>query len=298
MGYFRQSKRRTALFLGSLLHVPASAAWVVKLQNLAAEALARPYQELAEALPEQASMGIDESPTKQGKARAWLWTFVTATFTLFTLRLNRKAAVPQELLGKDYGGAVMCDRAKMYFSVGKPQWCWAHLRRDFQSLIDHADRGVSRLGHKLMRQANQVFAWWGRYKAGEISHATLRRRMKPVQEAMKGLLLDGEFSGKAGVRGMCKELYAHQGWLWTYLSVTGVEPTNNGSERALRHAVIWRKLSFGTQSKRGSEFVERILTVIETRRQQGLSVFDYLQEAVAAHYHGKVAPSLLPVRTA
>jgi len=66
------------------------------------------------------------------------------------------------------------------------------------------------------------------------------------------------------VRGTCRELYEHRQWLWTFLRHQGVEPTNNAGERALRHAVIWRKLSFGTQSASGSRFVETMLTVIET----------------------------------
>lgn len=74
----------------------------------------------------------------------------------------------------------------------------------------------------------------------------------------------------------------------------GVEPTNNTAERVLRHAVIWRKLSFGTQSAGGSRFVERMLTTIETCRLQKRNVFIYLTAAVEAHLARKPAPSLLP----
>ena len=76
--------------------------------------------------------------------------------------------------------------------------------------------------------------------------------------------------------------------------VEGVEPTNNAAERALRQAVIWRKLSFGTQSADGSRFVERLLTVVENRRRQQRNVFSWLVEAVEARFAGKTAPSLLP----
>ena len=79
-----------------------------------------------------------------------------------------------------------------------------------------------------------------------------------------------------------------------FLKVAGVQPTNNASERALRHAVIWRKLSFGTQSARGSRFVETILTVIETCRQQGRAVFDFLTTALTARYAPQQTPTLLP----
>ena len=92
---------------------------------------------------------------------------------------------------------------------------------------------------------------------------------------------------------MCQELYDHREWLWTYVEHDGIEPTNNSSERALRHGVIWRKLSFGTQSDHGSRFVETMLTVIETCRQQDRSVFHYLTDAIQAHFTGSRCPSLL-----
>jgi transposase len=92
---------------------------------------------------------------------------------------------------------------------------------------------------------------------------------------------------------MCRELYDHAAWLWTFLEQE-VEPTNNASERALRRVVIWRKLSFGTQSARGSRFVETMLTVVETCRQQSRDVFAYVTAAVQAHGSDRPTPSLQP----
>jgi hypothetical protein len=79
----------------------------------------------------------------------------------------------------------------------------------------------------------------------------------------------------------------------TFLEVEGVEPTNNASERALRPAVIWRKLSFGTKSAAGSRFVETILTVVETCHRQSRNTFDYLTAALKAHFANQPVPPLL-----
>lgn len=79
MGCFRQSKRRVALFLDSVLNQPCSPGWVVKLQQQATVALTPAYEELAQQLPTEDVLAIDESPTKERKAKAWLWTFVAAT---------------------------------------------------------------------------------------------------------------------------------------------------------------------------------------------------------------------------
>ena len=172
------------------------------------------------------------------------------------------------------------------------QWCWAHLKRDFQALIDTGDGQTKRLGYDLRRATCKLFEHWGNYRDGPITRAALQRRMAPVRREVERLLLRGARSGNPQMQGMCKELYAHRGWLWTFVRYEGVEPTNNASERSLRHVVIWRKLSFGTQSARGSRFVKTMLTVIETCRQQRRNALAFVTAAVEAHLANQPSPSL------
>jgi len=294
MALFRQSKRRTALFVSSVLSIPCSPALTVKHQNMATQALRPAYDELAQALPKQPHLNGDESPTKEGTAKAWLWTFVAQTFTVFALRGSRAATAITDLLGEAFSGVMSCDRAKMYWQCGRLQWCWAHLKRDFQALVDHPDHQVKRLGRDLLRPTRELFRQWARQRDGTITREDLKRLLTPVREEVNGLLLRGLFSGNPRLTGMCRELSEHREWLWTFLEVEGVEPTNNAAERSLRQAVIWRKLSFGTQSAGGSRFVETMLSVIETCRQQKRSVLDHVTSAVTAHFHGQAGPSLLP----
>jgi len=293
MGCFKQSKRRVALFLEQVLNQPCSPGWVVKLQNRATAALTPAYEELAAQLPTEPVLGIDESPTKEARQKSWLWTFVASTYTIFALRTTRAATVLHELLTDAFDGVVNCDRAKMYWRVGRPQWCWAHLKRDFQALIDHPDHQVQRLGRDLMRPTRELFRHWSRCRDGTITRRGFERLMQPIRKEIDGLLLRGAFSGNSKLIGMCEPMYDHRDWLWTFLDVEGVEPTNNASERALRPAVIWRKLSFGTQSATGSRFVETILTVVETCHRQSRNSFEYLTAALQAHFDGQPAPPLL-----
>ena len=293
MGCFKQSKRRVALFLEQVLSQPCSPGWVVKLQNQATAALAPAYAELAQQLPAEDCLGIDESPTKEARTKSWLWVFVASTYTVFALRTTRAATVLQELLTDAFDGVVNCDRAKMYWNVGRPQWCWAHLKRDFQALIDHPNHQVKCLGRDLMRPTKELFRHWSRCRDGTITRRGMLRLMQPIRQEIDSLLLRGVFSGNPKLVGMCKPLYDHRDWLWTFLEVEGVEPTNNASERALRPAVIWRKLSFGTKSAQGSRFVETILTVVETCHKQSRNSFEYLTAAIQAHFAGHPAPSLL-----
>src|SRR5262249_44060609 len=95
-------------------------------------ALRPAYEELAAALPSQQHLGIDESPTKEAATKAWLWAFVAGLFTVFALRGTRAATVLTEQLSDRFAGLVNCDRAKMYWALGRLQWCWAHLARAFR----------------------------------------------------------------------------------------------------------------------------------------------------------------------
>jgi hypothetical protein len=101
--------------------------------------------------------------------------------------------------------------------------------------------------------------------------------------------------GHAKTSRTCKNLLKVKSALWTFVDHEGIEPTNNFGEQIIRLAVMWRRVSFGTQSERGNRFVERMLTVTATCRQQDRNVLDYVTAAVEAKLNGTAAPSLLPV---
>ena len=290
MACFRQSKRRAALFLSTILKQPASPAWLVSLQNRAAEAVRPAYDELAAALPAETALYLDESPNKEGPNKSWVWTFVAATFTVFACRLSRAAEVPKQLLGA-FAGVIHCDRARMYWAFDNLQYCWAHLTRDFQGLIDSPCGVRRRLGHDLMRPTKEMFGLWQKVRDGTLSRAEFQEQMRPIRTGVEGVLLRGYCNHR--VSGFCTDLWEHRARLWVFVDVEGVEPTNNAAERSLRHAVIWRKLSFGTQSASGSRFVERMLSAIETCRQQKRDVFAWMVQAVQAHLDDQPPPSLL-----
>ncbi len=165
MAYYRQSKRRTADFLGMLLGQPCCPALTVKIQNQVMAAARPSYQELAAELPTQEHLNIDETGTKEENDKAWLWTFVARTFTVFAVRATREATALGVFLTEKFHGVVTCDRAKMYWQVGRLQWCWAHLKRDFQAMIDTGDKRAKWQGERLrghvrvVRALGRLSAW-------------------------------------------------------------------------------------------------------------------------------------------
>jgi len=91
MAFYRQSKRRTADFLGALLGQPCCSALTVKIQNQVTDALRPSYEEAATRLPMQEHLNIDETASKEADRKAWLWTFVARRFTVFAMRPTREA---------------------------------------------------------------------------------------------------------------------------------------------------------------------------------------------------------------
>ena len=170
--------------------------------------------------------------------------------------------------------------------------CWAHLLRDFQALIDAGGAG-KRIGTRLMEIGREMFGHWQRARDGTITRQTMRRHVRRLQYPLWEVLEDGQRCRHAPTSALCRDLFARFDQLWLFLEHPGVEPTNNAAERALRHAVIWRKLSFGTKSAAGSRFVERLLSVIETCRQQDRAVLPFVTQAVERHFAHRRAPSLL-----
>jgi transposase len=153
---------------------------------------------------------------------------------------------------------------------------------------------MAAVGRGLVEQTERMFALQKRVRGGDVSHMAFVEQMAPVQQEVEALLSKGARLGE-GLSGRCSEILKLRQALWTFVYVARLEPTNNRAERAVRQAVLWRKSSYGVQSERGAQFVERILTVLTTCKQQGRKALAYLVSAVTAHQRNEVAPLLLPM---
>src|SRR5690606_37609161 len=167
-----------------------------------------------------------------------------------------------------------------------------HLRRDFQAMIDRGGDGAE-VGRQLLRQSSKLFEYWHKVRDGTIRRSTFLQAVAWLRPMVRLSLERGSRCACTKTATTCGELLRLWDCLWTFTRVEGVEPTNNAAERALRHAVIWRRISGGTDSEAGSRFVERMLSVVATCRQQGRGVLDYLTECHRARLGGHRPPSLL-----
>jgi transposase len=294
-GGYRLGKRPIRQLTFDLLGLTISTGMICRLERRAADVLEAPVAELRRLVRDADSAHIDETSWRQARRKAWLWGVVTRLATVFTIAGSRGADVAKDLLGADRRKVVVSDRFKGYGWIKRRQFCWAHLNRDFQAMADRKGEAAE-VGRLLLGHSERLFDWWHRVRDGTMTRSTLRSKVDAMRFSFRDDLRRGLESGCAKTAGTCRELLAHEKWLWTFVDVEGVEPTNNAGERAERQGVLWRKTSGGTDGPQGSRFVERVLTVVHTCRQQGKNVLAFLSDCIEAWRQGRDPPVLLGCR--
>jgi transposase len=294
-GAYRLSKRTTQQALDDLFGVPLSVGTISQLEQTTTKVLAAPVQEARDYVATQTVAHMDETSWRQGGTRAWLWVVVTHLVTVFLIRMSRGGQVARELLGEHFSGILVTDRYSAYnwYPVRWRQVCWAHLLRDFEAIRGRGGASEE-IGEALLAKAHQMFTWWHRVCEGTLQRSTFQSYMSPLRREVERLLEAGSRCGVSPTEGMCHEILKRREALWTFVQVAGVEPTNNAAERSIRPGVQRRKISFGTQSEEGSRFVESMMTVVATLKQQKRDILEYLTAAHEAALWGEAAPSLLP----
>jgi transposase len=297
-GDYHLSERYLARLLADFFGLPISLGNVVALQQEGSAALAPVYSAIHTAGEQQDRCNIDERGWKEGGKRRWLWTMVTAIATFFYVATSRDGPGLRHLLGTAYCGIVGSDRHRPYLALApeRHQLCWSHLNRNFQALVDRGGRlGV--WGADFLALSRLVFRLWHLFREGTIDRPTLQAAMAPIQAAMHALLSQGSRRCDAP-EVMCQELLAHEDALWTFVREEGVEPTGYPLGERRRTGAAWGRAvalgCFGAHSAEGNHFVERILSVSATCRQQQRHLLTFVTEAITAYWAGRSAPTLLP----
>ena len=294
-GELKQSVRQTSAVMTNLLHVPMSTGMVAKAQDQVSRALAAPHAEALTYAHRQDRTHADETGWREDKMKAWLWVAVTTLVIVFLVHRRRNQKAAKALLGECFKGILNTDRWASYNWVEavRRQLCWSHLKRDFKSFLDYGPE-AKRLGERLLAERRKLFRLWHRARDSTLSRAELRLASQPVRQRILALLAEGAGLSSPKVSGMCREILKLKAALFTFIDEERVEPTNNAAERAIRFAVLMRKGCFGSDSAKGSRFIERFLTARATLRLQKRDLYAFLKDACTAALHGTPAPSLLP----
>ncbi len=291
-GALHTSKRGIEEFVETVFRVPIALGTVSNLEQEMSTALAAAHAEAQQAVQQAVAKNVDETGWKRAGTKCWLWGAATAWVACFIIAPTRGAAGLAALLGRKIKGVVSSDRWSVYgqLKLGLRQLCWAHLKRDFQKLVELGGT-AQEYGELGLAAVGILFEEWHLFRGGG-SRAAMRRELQPVRELMQDWLEEGAHCADAKAATLCNNLLAVEPALWTFLYKNGVEPTNNHMERLLRSGVLWRKNAFGCHSEAGCRYVERILTVVQTLRLRKRPVLDFLYRSLVSHRGGHPAPSL------
>ncbi len=258
-----------------------------------AQALADPLDDLLGRLRAARALNMDETGWRTAGERRALWGMFDQRHAYFAIEPGRHEDHAKELLA-DTHAIVTSDRwwAYSHLPARRRQLCWAHLRRDFKAHTEGLAAEKEFGEHGLALCERVFWAWEVFQHTGE--RGELRRTVRALQRQYKPIICSyaTKRARNKRCRGMARNLLKAWPALWTFAAHNGVQPTNNHAERALRSAVIYRKLCLGSQSQEGEQRTSRLLSAHTTCRLQHRSLFAYLSDAIAAHARGHPAPLL------
>lgn len=292
-GAYHLSRRDVVKLIKDLFDIDISLGTVSNMEGRASDGLDDSVEEILKSALHADAKHTDGTGWFQNGYGMQLWTIATTMVTFYKILPDGSSASLQSML-TEKNGFLISDRAAAinFWPMKRRQICWSHLLRKFISFSER-DGPAGTMGKELVEYADILFQYWREFQSGEITRTQLKKKMKPVRENVEALL---EKAQKAGIRemsGSCANIMQHRKALWTYLDQAGVEPTNNHGERELRGFVLWRKKSFGSQSVRGNEFAERIMTVVHTARKRAVHLLDYLATVCKAVRGHEPSPSLM-----
>lgn len=235
---------------------------------------------------------FDETGWRDQGKRHFVWLATCQQAAVYRIDRNRSTAAFRRLIGQEtWTAPAVTDRYAVYSSFLDHQYCLAHLIREFKGYGEREgpDKVMGIALEKELRLSCKIH---GEYRENKIPIGLRNRRLGTRKRRVLYWLEDGLANGSDALSKLCETLLDNFERLWTFMRISGMEPTNNMAERDLRKLVIWRRKSYGTRSDRGKRFVERITTVAQTIRKQSGNVLRFLQHAVECFY-AQISPPLI-----
>lgn len=254
------------------------------------------YAQIGEAVRQAPVAHADETTHYRGGERRWLWTFCTASVVYFLIHYSRGKGAANELL-QAFEGILISDRHGGYndHPADRRQLCWAHILRNLERIA--VRRGpAGALGQQLVRLARLTVRVEHRWRRSGYLPTLQQHRLHRLREVFRqGFEQGARDHPNSRTGNQCRRLLNDEPMLWTFLTHPGLPLTNNTAERALRPYVIWRKISFFSQSSRGDQFRPLILSVTETCKRLGLSIYQLLRQVYEQGQRGELVTVRLPI---
>lgn len=290
-GRFHMAKREAMLLVADLYDIQISAGSIINLEERTAEALSSVYERIHRFVIQKASARyLDETTWRDRGKRHYVWLATTTQAAYYRIDPCRSQEAFFKVVGTHLGRSAITDRYAVYRALKGPhQFCLAHLIREFHAFAEEGGESgqVALKLEEELRRACRIQRDW---REGKLAAKQRLLRLSHCRRRLNGFFSDAMAYGTDKLAEFCTHLEDDFEHLWVFVSTEGVDPTNNMAERDLRKLVLWRKKSYGTRSTRGQQFVERITSVVETIKKNGLNVLSYLENALRAHILKEPAP--------
>ncbi len=253
-------------FFQSVFDFPISRSTFVRADTRLADLFEPTYEQLILSIRGKQAVCGDETGWKIAGHNAWLWVFTQEEITIYRIDPSRAHHVIERVLGEDFQGTLGCDCFLSYNAVSYAQQkCLAHLIRNAKEIEKTKKRGAVRFPRAVQRLLQAAIRLKRRKdQMSPHGYAVARGRIETAMDR----LLTGALTDPDNAR-FAQRLHKHRDRLFVFLYNDAVQPTNNAAERALRPAVIARKLSAGNRTAQGAKNHSILASVIQTCRQQG-----------------------------
>jgi transposase len=285
---YRMPLRQITRLFAHLPGMQLSPGAIVKQIKRLGRWLEKQYHQLKLTLRAAGVVHADETGWRTDGKNGYLWTLTNASHTLYHVDRSRGGHVIVDLLGKAFGRTGDQTLISDFYSVydqfdGPQQKCLTHFQRELHDTIATRPELAS---HEFFRRCRQLIQQMLKLKKQReaLSKRDYTHRVDSVEKRLEELA-QMDWSDLDAER-LSKRLYKYRAKLTPFLHHREVDGTNNAAERALRPAVVMRKITGGNRSASGARAWAILASVMRTAEQQGKNVLETIKTLLRAEWDG------------
>jgi hypothetical protein len=231
------------------------------------------YAQLRASVPETPVVHTDDTGWRVGGDPAHLMAFETEATSVYQIRPRHRHEEVQEVIPADYAGVMVTDRGRrddaQAFDRVAQQKCLAHILRSLSDVVERKRCRARAFGEQLKTSLQEALALWHAQRNAPV--ADFKVEAEARQAELTYQLRDRRLNDRDHQR-LLDELGWHhdRGNVLRFLADPRIEPTHNRAERALRPAVIARKVSHGSKNGAGAHAFEAFTSVVRTLTKHGV----------------------------
>jgi transposase len=274
--------RQIAQLLKDLPGLSISPGGLVKQIKRLARWLDGKYQDLIRQMRASPHVHVDETGWRIDGKNFWLWAFTDPTFTLYHVDESRGGKVPLKLLGRAFGGCVVADFYSAYNQLNGPkQRCLTHLIREVKDLAkEDASFADCPLSRRLLNWCTDTLRLKKRWE--ELDNARYEMKASRLEDRLDAMVRMEQTHPEA--KRLSKRLVRHRSELTRFLWEEKLDGTNNAAERALRPAVVMRKITGGSRSEAGAEAWAKLASLVRSADQRKLGVLEATKKLIVEYW--------------